>query len=405
MKGITIGTKNMQILLYNTIYKLINIFKYNNYACYLVGGAVRDILLNIAPKEFDFATDAPTYKIKSMFKKTISLGENYGCIKVYFENQWFEITTFRVDYTYEDFRHPKSVKFITCPILDSFRRDFTINSIYTNGIETIDVFNGKKDLKNNLIRLIGNKNLKLQEDPIRILRTFKFKSKLNFKIEFLTLLAIKNNICLISKLTKYRIHEELKQIFENCYFYNSLLLFNKLNGFNYILKDSINLYLNNNLEKILNKFNLKIFCILYFHSNISKDNILNLLKDKFNFTKIEFKEIEILYKFLNTFNLNKKINVKVFIKNLIFNFDYNFAYSILNILIVYYNFSNSYIDTFIKIKWGYEPIKFSHLNIKLNKLNKKNTSIITLKKYIITLVHINPYLNKKRVLKHLLKSN
>lgn len=403
MKGITIAITNMNIFLSNTINKLINIFKINNYKCFLVGGAVRDILLNLNPKEYDFATDAPTNKIKSLFEKYIDVGEPYGCIKIFYEDMWFEITTFRIDYGYDDFRHPKTVKFISSPQLDSIRRDFTINSIYTDGITVIDPFNGINDLENNLIRLIGNKNLKLIEDPLRILRILKFKSKLNFKIEFLTLMALKNNINLINKLNKYRLHEELSYIFNNTYFYDSIDIFRITHGFKIIFNNK-ELKINEfkNIKKLINNFHIKIFCILYFHSNIDNSLIIPMLINNLNFNKNELYELEIIFKILEE---KKFCNIKLLIKQLILIYNYDITYKILNVLNTYYSSCKNILKIFYKIKWGYEPIKYNHLNIELHNIIKNKRSINKYKKYLITLAHINPHINEKNILTHLIKLN
>ena len=332
MKGITIIIINMNIFLPEQIKKIIKIFEDNNFKCYVVGGAIRDSLLNLTPNEFDICTNALPCNIKSLFKKVITIGETYGCIKIFFENTWFEITTFRIENNYTDFRHAKFIKFINSPKLDALRRDFTINSIYFNGKSLIDPFNGIEDLNKKIIRLIGDKNLKFYEDPLRILRALKFKSKLNFKIEFLTLLSLKNNFYLIKHLSKYRIHEELHKIFENLYFYDSIKIFSILNGFQIILNSKFNIFNCEKILKITNKFHIRLFCILYFHSDINKLLIPEILKNHLNFNKTELYEINLIFKILQQ---NLFENNKGFIKFLIFNYDYNSTFFILNVLNTY----------------------------------------------------------------------
>lgn len=401
MKGITIIIINMNIFLPEQIKKIIKIFEDNNFKCYVVGGALRDILLNLTPNEFDICTNALPCNIKSLFKKVITIGEAYGCIKIFFENTWFEITTFRIENNYTDFRHAKFIKFINSPKLDALRRDFTINSLYFNGKSLIDPFNGIEDLNKKIIRLIGNKNLKFYEDPLRILRALKFKSKLNFKIEFLTLLSLKNNFYLIKHLSKYRIHEELHKIFENLYSYDSIKIFSILNGFQIILNSKFKIF---NFEKILNltnKFHIKLFCILYFHSDIDKLLIPDILKNHLNFNKTDLYEINLIFKILQE---NLFENNKGFIKFLIFNYDYNFTFFILNVINTYIPSCTNILNKFFKIKWGYEPIKIKHLNIQLGKILKNKKNVTKYNKYLITLIHVNPKLNKKDLLIHLLKN-
>lgn len=401
MKGITIIIINMNIFLPKTIIKIIDIFKTNNFKCYIVGGAVRDILIGLQPKEFDICTNALPHDIKSLFKKYIDIGEYYGCIKIFFENQWFEITTFRIEDEYKNFRSPEYVKFVNHPELDAQRRDFTINSIYFDGEKFIDTFNGIEHIKQKFICLIGDKYKKFYEDPLRILRALKFKSKLNFKIEFLTLLSLKNNFHQIKYLSKYRVHDELSKIFENTYSYSPLKIFKILSGFQIILKTDFKICDFKEIIKLKNKFNIKLFCILYFHSDIDKLSIINLLKNNLNFNKNEINEITLIFKILNE-NLFK--NTKLFIKNLILKYNYDTTLIILSILETYISSCKNILNKFYTIKWGYEPIKINHLNIQIPKYVKNKKNITKYTKYLVTVVHINPKTNKKNTLIHLLNN-
>lgn len=387
----------MNIFLPNSIKTLINIFNQNNFKCFVVGGAIRDMLLNISPKEFDLCTNATPKDIKNMFKKYINTGEAHGCIKIYFKNTWYEITSFRFEGTYEDFRHPKSIILLSSHEFDSIRRDFTINSLYFNGKEFIDIFNGKKDLENKLIRLIGNKDLKLREDPLRVLRGLKLKSRFNFKFEFETLLSIKKNFPLITKLTKFRIHNELSEIFSYKYFLQSLKIFISLNGFSLILNEKIKFFNIDKLSCVPNKFNLKLFCLLYFHSNLNREDIIRTIENGFNFKKTEINEIRILFSIIE----NKIINPNsIFIKEMILKFNYETSFYICSILNIYFNFK---ICKFFKLKWGNTPIKISHLNIKVYNLIPNKKSITKYNLYLVTLCHKYPKLNNEKLLKHLIK--
>ncbi len=388
----------MNIFLPDTIKKLINIFNQNNFKCFIVGGAIRDMLLNISPKEFDLCTSTNPKDIKHMFKKFIDRGEAHGCIKVYFENNWYEITSFRFENSYKDFRHPEFITLLSSHEFDSIRRDFTINSLYFDGKIFIDMFNGKRDLENKLIRLIGNKNLKLREDPLRILRGLKLKSKLNFNFEFETLLSIKNNFHLITKLTKFRIHDELSEIFSNKYFLPPLKIFISLNGFSLILNREIKFLNIDKLLKIPNKFHLKLFCLLYFHSNLNKETLIEVLTENFNFKKLEMNEIKILFSILKHNILNPN---SILIKELILKFNYETTFNICSILNTYFNFK---IDKFFKIKWGKAPIKVSHLNIRAYDFVSNKKKVNKYNSYLITLCHKYPRLNNQKSLKHLIKN-
>lgn len=391
----------MEIILPNTIIKIIKIFQKNNFSCYVVGGAIRNILLSIHPKEFDLCTNAKPNQIKSLFKKYINIGEEFGCIKIFFENNWFEITTFRYEKDYKDFRHASKIKFINSPKIDALRRDFTINSIYFNGKSLIDPFNGINDLRNRLLCLIGDKNIKFKEDPLRMLRALRFKSSLDFKLEFLTLLSLKNNFHLIKHLTKFRIHEELSKIFKCNNSISSLKIFTILKGFNLILNENFKIYDFYKISKLPNKFHLKIFCILYFHSNLEKFLILDILSNNLNFNKKELTQLKLIFDILND---NKILINKVFIKNLIFKYDYELSFYILSIFDIYFYENSNILKKYFKIKWGYEPIKVKHLNITLGKILKNKKDVDKYNNYLINILHKNPNLNEKHLLMHLIKN-
>ncbi len=392
----------MGIFFPKTLTKLIKIFRDNNFECYVVGGAVRDIIMGIIPNEFDICTNALTTDIKHIFKIFRDEQTHLGCIKIFFEDTWFEVTTFRVESDYKNFRHPEFVKFIDSYKIDAMRRDFTINSIYSNGVSLLDPLNGIEDINKKLLRLIGNKHSKFYEDPLRILRCLNFKSKFNFKIEFSTLISLKNNFHMIKYLSKYRLHSELNKIFENRYSHKCIKFFQLLNGFQIIFHRDFKIYNFNTALTLSNKFHIKLFCMLYFHSNVEKTIIPDLLKDKLNFNRSELREIKSIFKILYINNFN---NSNVFIKNLIFNYGYDLSFTVLNILNVYYGPSfKNILRKFFKIKWSYEPIKISHLNITLGKFLENKKNITKYNKYLVTILHINPKLNRKRILLHLIKT-
>lgn len=378
------------------IHRLINIFEFNNFKCFVVGGCVRDLLLGIPTTDFDLCTNATPDQIKLLFNKFIDIGEKNGCIKIFFENEWFEITTFRREKDYIDFRHPNSIEFLDSPFEDSFRRDFKINAMYLNLKEFIDPFNGLKDLKNKIISTIGNPNVKFYEDPIRILRGIYLKSKLNFKIEFLTLIGMKNNIYLLSKITKFRIHEELNKIFINKFSIECIKLLNSLKSFQVIFKYDFKIY---NLENIIkiDKFHIEIFCLLYFHSNIPKNLIINIINENLNFNKKCLMELSYLINNISDFKYNH-----IFIKKIIYIYDYDFSETLFKILDFYV--SSGILNKFYEIKWGYSPIKLSHLKIPPFKFLKNKKNIKKINSYILTLSHKYPNLNQEKILIHLYKS-
>jgi len=198
--------------------KVINnfakIFKNNNFQLFLVGGAVRDYLLDGKISDYDFASDAKPEELKKIFKHVIPVGIEHGTIIILFENEEYEVTTFRSDGIYLDNRHPDNITFVKTIDEDLKRRDFTINAFAYDVINNklIDNYNSKKDLKNKIIRAIGIPQERFNEDALRMLRACRFASQLNFKIEKKTLNAIIELSRNILKISVERIREELIKI-------------------------------------------------------------------------------------------------------------------------------------------------------------------------------------------------
>ena len=183
---------------------------------FFVGGMVRDLLLNIPIHDIDITTSAkPEEVIKILNKYKIKYSDefkNFGNITAMFKNYKIEITTFRKDIKGES-RYPKVI-FTNSYEQDSNRRDFTINSLYLSlkNNTILDPQKGLIDFKNKIIRFIGKPQVKIKQDPLRILRALRFALVLNFKIENRTMLAIQNNYSDIKKLTKTKIEKEINKI-------------------------------------------------------------------------------------------------------------------------------------------------------------------------------------------------
>ena len=198
---------------------LSSIFKSNGFSLYLVGGAVRDYLLKKPGHDFDFTTDARPEEIKKMFRHTIDTGIKHGTVTVLFKGGSYEITTFRTESDYSDSRHPDSVTFVRSLSEDLKRRDFTINAFacdLSNG-EIIDEHGGFDDLKNGVIRAIGNPRERFKEDALRIMRAARFSSKLGFSIEEETKKAMKELSPTITKVSEERIREELFRLIDSSF--------------------------------------------------------------------------------------------------------------------------------------------------------------------------------------------
>ena len=161
---------------------------------FLVGGALRDTLLSRECNDFDLATSALPEETAEIFKDLhcIKTGMKHGTVTVIIEGKPVEITTFRMDGEYKDSRHPNEVSFTPDISHDLARRDFTVNAMaYSHATGLIDIFGGEEDLKNGVIRAVGEPKKRFNEDALRIMRAFRFASKLDFDIENETLLAAK----------------------------------------------------------------------------------------------------------------------------------------------------------------------------------------------------------------------
>ncbi|MFZ0565532.1 MAG: CCA tRNA nucleotidyltransferase [Chlamydiales bacterium] len=171
--------------------EIVNTLFEAGYTAYFSGGWVRDKLLGKESDEIDIATSAPPSIIQDLFDKTVPLGVSFGVVVVVLKGINFEVTTFRKDAAYQDGRHPTHVDFST-PEKDALRRDFTINGMFFDPLtETIyDYVGGQEDLKNQLIRAIGEPAMRFNEDRLRLIRAVRFAAKLGFSIEEKTKEAI-----------------------------------------------------------------------------------------------------------------------------------------------------------------------------------------------------------------------
>lgn len=183
------------------------------FEAYFVGGCVRDMILGQQLHDVDIASSAYPEEIKKIFDKTVDTGIQHGTVMVLDHGEGYEITTFRTESTYTDFRRPDSVTFVRSLEEDLKRRDFTINAfaLNTDG-QVIDLFNGLDDLKQKKIRAVGNAKERFTEDALRMMRALRFASKLDFTIEEKTLEALKQLAPNLSKIAVERIQVEFEKL-------------------------------------------------------------------------------------------------------------------------------------------------------------------------------------------------
>ena len=192
---------------------ILKIFNQNGYEAYFVGGCVRDYLLGEDFSDIDITTNALPDEVKKVFRKSIDTGIQHGTVTILVNGDSYEVTTFRTEEDYANHRSPEKVEFVSNLREDLDRRDFTINAMALdyNG-KLFDYHNGENDLSSKIIRTVNNPNERFYEDALRMLRAFRFSSKLGFEIENNTLNAIKKNAELIKFVSIERIVNEFKKL-------------------------------------------------------------------------------------------------------------------------------------------------------------------------------------------------
>lgn len=303
----------MEIKLPEKVEKLISIAEKKGVSAFAVGGCVRDSLLNKEPKDWDITISSVPEKTKEIYKdfKTFDTGIKYGTVSVIIENDIFEITTFRGEDEYKDFRHPGKIYFSTDIKEDLKRRDFTVNAMAYNKKEgLIDLFGGKDDLGNKIIRCVRDPKERFFEDPLRILRGIRFASCLGFEIEENT----KTEIFCQKELIKHISKERIKAEFDK-------MLISSENLQKYICEyeDVIKISLNTkDVEKakkyIDNTKDLSVkWALLLLNSEINKLKLSNELKRECNILK-SFEKVSINQNLTEVRYLVKKYGIENVIK-------------------------------------------------------------------------------------------
>ncbi|MCM1121322.1 MAG: CCA tRNA nucleotidyltransferase [Eubacterium sp.] len=203
----------MQIQLPDKVNKIINTLAAAGFEAYAVGGCVRDCVMRRAPNDWDITTSAKPKQIKGLFPRTIDTGIKHGTVTVMLDREGFEVTTYRIDGDYEDGRHPKEVTFTACLEEDLKRRDFTINSMaYNEQDGLVDIFGGMKDIRQGVIRCVGNAQERFTEDALRMLRAVRFSAQLGYCIEEGTQDAIRQLASNLKLISAERIQMELVKL-------------------------------------------------------------------------------------------------------------------------------------------------------------------------------------------------
>ncbi len=187
------------------------------YQSYIVGGCVRDLLLGTEPKDWDITTDALPEVVAKMFPKVLLTGLQHGTVTVMLDGEPLEVTTFRTEGTYTDGRRPDSVEFVKSLVEDLSRRDLTINAMALDPMTMIlnDPFGGLDDLKNGIIKAVGDPMLRFAEDGLRILRVARFSARFGYKVDVNTVYGMGNSRHNLKSVSKERIKDELVKILKS----------------------------------------------------------------------------------------------------------------------------------------------------------------------------------------------
>lgn len=231
----TVSRKNIDTDALKIMHRLIR----KGFKAYLVGGGVRDLLLEKKPKDFDIATDATPKQIKSLFRNCRIIGKRFKLAHIFFKDQKIiEVSTFR-DKASENISTLSKDNIYGTEVTDVTRRDLTINALYYDlkTFSIIDYVGGFKDLQKKVIRLIGNANDKVVEDPVRMWRAIRHAAKCDFKIEPESKKAILENINLIKQIPIMRMHDELKKDFCSGFSYEIFKLAQKYNILDLLLPE------------------------------------------------------------------------------------------------------------------------------------------------------------------------
>lgn len=266
--------------------EVLKLFEENGHQAYIIGGYVRDRLLNIKSNDIDICTSATPKQIIEIFDIATAESDQYGAVKIIYKNAQFDVTTFRKELKYEDNRKPVKIKYIKDIKRDLLRRDFTINTLCINSNdEVLDFLKVQEDINKKVIKTVANPRYKLKEDSLRILRAIRFSTILDFKIDDKTKYYIIKYGKNLQTLSYQRKKDELNKIF---------LSTNRDKGRELL----IDLKLDKHLE--LNKLNEINMCsdVIGIWAQLEVD-------DKYPFTKLEKSQMKNIRNLLKEKEIDK----------------------------------------------------------------------------------------------------
>lgn len=209
----TAAGTDMRLKIPEKVNCILDTLRRHGHEAYAVGGCVRDSILAREPDDWDITTSAKPEEVKACFRRTVDTGIAHGTVTVLIGDEGFEVTTYRIDGTYSDGRHPDAVRFTPELKEDLRRRDFTINAMaYSAGTGLIDLYGGMADLQKKKIRCVGDPDARFGEDALRVLRAVRFAAQLGFSIDADTREAIKRHAGRLAMISAERIQTELVKL-------------------------------------------------------------------------------------------------------------------------------------------------------------------------------------------------
>ncbi|AIY81207.1 poly A polymerase head domain protein [Clostridium botulinum 202F] len=426
---------NFNINIPNDVRFILDRLKNNGHEAYIVGGCVRDSILNNIPKDWDITTKARPEEVIKLFDKVILTGVKQGTVTVLINSEGYEVTTYRMDGEYEDSRHPKKVNFVSNLKEDLARRDFTINAMAYNKVDgLIDYFEGVSDLKKKVIKTVGNSEKRFSEDALRMLRAIRFSSQLDFSISNETLNSIKNLRENIKNISKERIREEFNKILMSNT--KGIDILRETGLMEYIFPEIIksydfkidNMYYNDNLythtiratEEIENKLHLKL--TMLFH------NLLKMNNEDMEYTILQIKKFLKEFKYDNdtvnkvtdlTRYMHNSLNTKLEIKQMLNLINLDLFEDLLKVKeseILSQNplYKEERLSHLLYIRENLKDVIFNNECFNLKNLNISGKDLISLGlekgknigemlNELLELVMNNPDLNDKQVLIDIVK--